>query len=105
VVGESLGPIRGEFLIPSFGRKALSLRFTVVEEETVRVPAGVFRASKVQTTPVELGTGYGKVLVKYAFWYSAQSLRPIKITFDTVSHVGSDSTSETYELQGFVAGK
>ena len=105
VVGKTWGPISGEFFIPLFGKRTLSMRVRVVGEEEVRVPAGAFRAWKVETEPATVGTGGQNAVVKCTFWYSAQSLRTVKMKLETVYAIQVNSSSETYELLHFAPAK
>jgi hypothetical protein len=98
-VGQSWGPIPGEFSVPLVGKRALAARVSVVSLEKVSVPAGVFEAWRIETQP--LSSMASAVVIKCTYWYSPKSLRTIKMQFDTAPTSWGQSSSEIYELARF----
>jgi hypothetical protein len=104
-VGQSWGPISGEFNIPTFGKRTLATRASVVSRTKVRVPAGEFDAWRIETEPATVGTGGTSAVVTCTFWYSPQSLRAVKMQYDTAYNFWGQPTSEIYELSRFAPAK
>jgi hypothetical protein len=104
-VGDSWGPVSGEFSGPLIGKATMAARVSVVDLEQVSVPAGTFDAWEVQTEP--MGSLTAAATVTCTFWYSARSLRTVKMRCDTAptSWLQASKASEIYELSQFQPGQ
>lgn len=77
----------------------------VVGQETVRVPAGEFRAWKVETISGRITDADPVFFAHCTFWYAPDAKRTIKMVLFYKSVTLALSSTQTYELVSFEPGK
>ena len=102
--GQVWDSVPGTFFFANMGKKTMVSQVKVVEQETVRVPAGVFLSWRIETESVDL-SGIYPAKAKCTFWYSPESKRTIKMTIESNLLLTSQSGGESYELVSFDPGK
>ena len=100
--GQSWDGLPGVFFMHHAGKVTLVSHLQVVGQETVRVPAGTFRAWKIETDSAEVATSGINVKAKCTFWYSPEVKRAVKMSIDSITSMQAyASDMEIYELVSF----
>ena len=73
--------------------------------ETVRVPAGQFKAWKIETTSERMYAVNFNAVVKCTYWYAPEVKRTVKMNLYMKASTDAYTNNETYELVSFEQGK
>jgi serine protease Do len=101
--GQTWSDIEGDFYFAMAGMRRMRYIAKIAGEDTVRVPAGEFRAWRMEVVSDAVsfaGTGAAnRVLCTY--WYASALARTVKMTIKVDSPIIVAQTLETYELVSF----
>jgi hypothetical protein len=93
--------IPGEFAPQGSTRRKVILQARTMGPETIRVPAGEYKAWKIETVSNTVDFNGVRFNVRCQFWYAPEHKRAVKMNLVTESSVAVLSNSETYELVSF----
>jgi hypothetical protein len=104
--GQRWRNVAGEFA-PQGGSNTQSAmsEVWVAGMESVRVPAGQFKAWKIETTSERLYAVNSFAVVKCTYWYAPEVKRTVKMNLHIKSSTDAYSSNEAYELVSFEQGK
>lgn len=106
VSGKIWNDIPGDFA-PQGGSntKASNSQVKIAGRETVRVPAGEFKAWKVESVSEQLYAVNQFFVARCTYWYAPEIKRTVKMNLYYKSPLDAISSSQTYELVSFEPGK
>ena len=104
--GQSWKDVPGQFA-PQGGSntKTANSKVTVLAKETVRVPAGEFKAWKVESISESIYAINQFFVVKCTYWYAPEIKRTVKMYLHFRAETDAYTSSQTYELISFEQGK
>ena len=104
--GQTWKDVRGDFA-PQGGSntKVANSKVTVFAIETVRVPAGSFKAWKVESISESMYYLGLTFVAKCTYWYAPEMKRTVKMNIYMKASADTASSNETYELVSFEPGK
>ena len=104
--GQRWSEVAGEFA-PQGGSNTQSAKSEVwvAGMESVRVPAGQFKAWKIETTSESIYAVNFFSVVKCTYWYAPEVKRTVKMNLYMKASTDAYSSNETYELVSFEQGK
>jgi hypothetical protein len=99
-VGQAWNALPAEVTIIGGGRAQFLSDARVVGEETVRVPAGEFKAWRIETVSNRVNQGGGASL-RCTYWYAPNMMRTVRMNIAIDAALIAASGEETYELATF----
>jgi|KBSMisStandDraft_5_1062788.scaffolds.fasta_scaffold03748_2 S1-C subfamily serine protease len=104
--GQKWRDVAGEFA-PQGGSNTKSANSVVwiAGMESVRVPAGEFKAWKIETTSESIYAVNHFFEAKCTYWYAPEVKRTVKMNLYMKTQTDAYSSNETYELVSFEQGK
>jgi S1-C subfamily serine protease len=105
-VGQKWSDVTGDFA-PQGGSNTQSAKSEVwvAGLESVRVPAGQFKAWKIETTSERMYAVNFNAVVKCTYWYAPEVKRTVKMNLHMKASTDAYTNNETYELVSFEQGK
>lgn len=80
-------------------------KVTVIANESVRVPAGQFKAWKVETVSDQLYAVNQFFVARCTYWYAPEIKRTVKMILYYKANLDAISSIQTFELESFEEGK
>jgi serine protease Do len=104
-IGQRWSDVTGAFAPQGGSMQSVNSTVAVVATETVNVPAGAFKAWRIESTSEDLYAVGQFFLAKCTYWYAPEMKRTVKMILYYKARLDAISSVETYELESFEQGK
>ena len=100
VAGKRWTDVAGEIGIVGVGRRTFTAEVTVMGQESVRVPAGEFKAWRLDavSSQISLAGNGSSTQLKCTYWYAPSARRSVKMTIKLDTPIIAAQADEAYEL-------